>query len=75
MKDSISVKANDDRPYSPPFSKLTSIENNLINKQSSNIPDDINKIIDDDKPELMYDHVLGCYYDPKTNIYYELKDN
>ncbi len=23
--------------------------------------------------DLIYDHVLGCYYDPKTNMYYELK--
>jgi hypothetical protein len=25
--------------------------------------------------DLIYDHVLGCYYDPKTNMYYELKNN
>jgi hypothetical protein len=24
--------------------------------------------------DLIYDHVLGCYYDPKTNMYYELKN-
>ncbi len=24
--------------------------------------------------DLIYDHVLGCYYDPKTEIYYELKE-
>jgi hypothetical protein len=25
--------------------------------------------------DILYDHVLGCYYDPRTNIYYELKNN
>ncbi len=25
--------------------------------------------------DLIYDHLLGCYYDPKTNMYYELKNN
>jgi hypothetical protein len=25
--------------------------------------------------DLIYDHVLGCYYDPKTNMYYELNNN
>jgi hypothetical protein len=29
----------------------------------------------DNQMDLIYDHVLGCYYDPKKNIYYELKDN
>ena len=24
--------------------------------------------------DLIYDHVLGCYYDPRTEIYYELKE-
>jgi hypothetical protein len=28
----------------------------------------------DDNLDLIYDHVLGCYYDPKTNMYYELKN-
>ncbi len=28
----------------------------------------------DNNLDLIYDHVLGCYYDPKTNMYYELKN-
>ena len=27
----------------------------------------------EDDLDLMYDPVLKCYYDPKTNKYYELK--
>ena len=25
--------------------------------------------------DLIYDHVMGYYYDPKSNIYYELKNS
>jgi hypothetical protein len=32
-----------------------------------------NKLMDKNL-DLIYDHVLGCYYDPKTNMYYELKN-
>ena len=24
--------------------------------------------------DLIFDHVMGHYYDPKTNVYYELKN-
>jgi hypothetical protein len=69
-----------DRPYTPPFTKLVamgslkSIENveKFVDKsvnQSIKLHDGNNYM------DLIYDHVLGCYYDPKTNIYYELKDN
>jgi hypothetical protein len=29
---------------------------------------------EDDKVELVYDDMIGCYYDPRTNKYYEMKE-
>jgi hypothetical protein len=58
-------------------------DHNLLNNQKLNdqinLDYDNNKIktgSDQDKIDanLIYDHVLGCYYDPKTNMYYELKN-
>jgi hypothetical protein len=76
-----------DRPFTPPFTKLVpmgslkSLDRALVNiEKPTAIGDDkpVNQSIrlnDGNYMDLIYDHVLGCYYDPKNNIYYELKDN
>jgi hypothetical protein len=72
--------------FTPPFSKYTSSKNkmnkmdipetnefdysskNSIKKARMLTNKDIHQL------DLIYDHVLGCYYDPNTEIYYELKE-
>ena len=46
-------------------------DDNLLNKSLQMIGNDMRN----HELDLIYDHVLGCYYDPKTNLYYELKNN
>lgn len=73
------------RPFSPPFAQLKGGNNtNSPNlklspmKMSNKYEDSLdNKIIefhneDDEKINVIYDPVLKCYYDPKTNEYYQL---
>lgn len=45
-----------------------------VNINDSKILDKSYKIKDINYMDLIYDHVMGYYYDPKTNIYYELKN-
>lgn len=63
------------------------MKNNILNQNENNI--DIlkpltNRLLDSLDPstvqiknenisDFVYDHLLNCYYDPKNNIYYELK--
>ena len=77
---------NIERSFTPPFAKLKPIKlkisniddeynensNNVIFNQLRKTRALTNK--DEQLLDLIYDHVLGCYYDPKTEIYYELKD-
>jgi hypothetical protein len=53
--------------------------NNHDNNNSLNILNKSNHLktgeIKSHDVDLIYDHLLGCYYDPKTNMYYELKNN
>ena len=67
------------RPYTPPISKLVPInqseiieqkDKNKVKPNFNNISYDQNINIDD----LIFDENKGCYYNPKTNIYYDLKD-
>lgn len=56
----------------------TAIDNNYqILKSANKLLDSLDpNIIQIDKEiiaDFVYDHVLNCYYDPKNNIYYELK--
>lgn len=66
---------------------INSNNNNEIvddNNDNHNLVINTNRLLDSLDPNTMqvskeniadfiYDHVLGCYYDPKHNIYYELK--
>jgi hypothetical protein len=45
-----------------------------VNPNESKIFDRSYRIKDINYMDLIYDHVMGHYYDPKTNIYYELKN-
>jgi hypothetical protein len=71
-----------DSSFTPPFIKLHPLKMKLSQKESSLIhtvtPDQKKTRVLTNKDEqlydLIYDHVLGCYYDPKTEIYYELKE-
>jgi hypothetical protein len=56
----------------PPLNKMNVLKNdNMLNKSLQLIGDEMRN----HELDLIYDHVLGCYYDPKTNLYYELKNN
>jgi hypothetical protein len=56
----------------PQLNKMNVLKNdNLLNKSLQLIGDEMRN----HELDLIYDHVLGCYYDPKTNLYYELKNN
>ena len=71
---------NQNRPYTPPLSKLAPINQSEIiepkeKSNNNNNPNNISfakniKVIDD----LIFDEIKGCYYNPKTNIYYDIKD-
>ena len=56
------------RPFTPPFTGLTS-------SKSLKKPADTTEAAEEGEAiELVYDPVLGCYYDPNTHEYYELKE-
>lgn len=76
-----------DNSFTPPFIKLHPLKMKFARKEHSNNTSEqelqqgdptIKKRVLTNKDEqlfdLIYDHVLGCYYDPKTEIYYELKE-
>ena len=74
------VNKDKNRPYTPPISKLVPINQSEIIEQkdkSKNInnPNNVSftKIIKDGN-ELLFDEIKGCYYNPKTNIYYDIKE-
>ena len=74
------VNKDKNRPYTPPISKLVPINQSEIIEQkdkSKNInnPNNVSftKIIKDGN-ELLFDELKGCYYNPKTNIYYDIKE-
>ena len=74
------VNKDKNRPYTPPISKLVPINQSEIIEQkdkSKNINNSNNvsftKIIKDGN-ELLFDEIKGCYYNPKTNIYYDIRD-
>ena len=79
---------NSNRPYTPPLSKLVPLNQSRNIKQNSNYGNVKNELkINDYKninnisyvkrekneDNLIYDEIKGCYYDPKTNIYYDIK--
>lgn len=63
----------------PGFTRENSPKNKLNGVKDDNTLSKSLQFLADDKRnhelDLIYDHVLGCYYDPKTNLYYELKNN
>jgi hypothetical protein len=68
LKDSLNYPVIDkDRPYTPPFTKITG--------SGEKIRKNTNNDTSHDKSELVFDNALGCYHDVKNNIYYELKNN
>jgi hypothetical protein len=68
------------RPYTPPLTKLVPINQSEIiepkDKQNDiQNPNNISyakKMKDFD--DLIFDEIKGCYYNPKTNIYYDIKN-
>lgn len=80
---------SNERPYTPPITKLVNL-NSLQNieernylRESKNVsfkdmegPLKIGYHIGDDNYiDLIFDPVMGYYYDPIKNIYYEIKNN
>ena len=51
------------RPYTPPFSGLSSMKN-LANKAEA----------EEEEVELVYDPVMQCYYDPETMEFYQVNE-
>jgi len=65
------------RPYTPPISKLVPInpsELNELKDKSNDNTNNISYIKNINTDELVFDEQKGCYYNPKTNIYYDIKD-
>ncbi len=78
-----------ERPYTPPITKLVNM-NSLQNIEEHNqLRESKNKLVkdyesnlkigyhigDDNYIDLVFDPVMGYYYDPIKNIYYEIKNN
>lgn len=79
---------NPDRPYTPPLSKLVPVnqsrnlgkakilmeDKNLVRISLIN-PNNISYVKDlKNQEKLIYDEIKGCYYNPKTNVYYDIKN-
>jgi hypothetical protein len=69
------------RPYTPQITELAPINQSEIieEKEKSNDKNhNMNNIsytkIIKDTDELIFDEIKRCYYNPKTNIYYDIKD-
>ena len=65
------------RPYTPPISKLVPINQSHTIDQKDKYIDYTNNmsyIKNINTDELIFDEKKGCYYNPKTNIYYDVKD-
>ena len=68
------------RPYTPPLTKLVPINQSEIIEpkdkqndiQNPNNISYVKKMKDFD--DLIFDEIKGCYYNPKTNIYYDIKN-
>ena len=79
---------NSNRPYTPPLAKLVPLnqsrnikEKNIFGdeknaKQNNRInPNNISYVKAIKNSEnLIYDAIKGCYYNPKTNVYYDIKN-
>ena len=81
---------NPDRPYTPPLSKLVPVNqsrnfggknNKIILKEKNDLKNSkINPNIISYKKSLgnsenlLYDEIKGRYYNPKTNVYYDIKN-
>ena len=80
---------NSNRPYTPPLAKLVPLnqsrnigQNNIfgdeknISHNNRKNPNNISyvKVIKDSE-NLIYDEIKGCYYNPKTNVYYDIKNH
>ena len=68
------------RPYTPPLTKLVPINQSVIiepkDKQNDiQNPNNISYAKNmKDFDDLIFDEIKGCYYNPKTNIYYDIKN-
>ena len=79
---------NPDRPYTPPLSKLVPVNQSrnlgkakilMEDKNPVKIslinPNNISYVKDlKNQEKLIYDEIKGCYYNPKTNVYYDIKN-
>lgn len=73
-----------DRPFTPPLSKLVQMSTlnslelskreDLRNENKPEMIQITNDVNGNEKIDLIYDHILGCYYDPKSNNYYEMNN-
>ena len=79
---------NTNRPYTPPLSKLVPLnqsrnieQNKFYEYRKNEIKLNENNINNNSyekkltiEDNLIYDEIKGCYYNPKTNIYYDIKN-
>lgn len=73
---SMNFTLESNRPFTPPITRLVPVgpkNNNLIgekDKKKNNLVESNGNYYSN----LIFDKEKGCYYNPKTNIYYDLKD-
>ena len=78
---------NSNRPYTPPLSKLVPLNQSRNIKKVNNLGDEIIDSKNKKNPNnisyakilrtsdnLIYDEIKGCYYNPQTNVYYDIKN-
>ena len=79
---------NPNRPYTPPLSKLVPVNQSrnlgkakIIMEDKNPVkislinPNNISYVKDlKNQEKLIYDEIKGCYYNPKTNVYYDIKN-
>jgi len=73
FNNSVNLNSNNININNSKFEDIGNL-NGKMNINQSNLHDISYKIKDINYNDLIYDHVMGHYYDPKTNIYYELKN-
>ena len=85
----INDEPNDpDRPYTPPLSKLVPVNQSRNLGKAKILMEDKNPVMISlinpnnisyvkdlkNQEKLIYDEIKGCYYNPKTNVYYDIKN-
>jgi hypothetical protein len=74
--DMVNMEQEDENPLDQ-FDQIFDTPRSIVVKDKTSLgklEDRYAAIDEEDKVELAYDDMIGCYYDPKTNKYYEMKE-